>query len=145
VLTAGQLARARAAAADLMDDTCTVVRRTLGALNEETGQHAHTDVRVYPPVIDPEDEDEIDAGPCRVKQSEGARPSQADAAGQLVAQTALTLSLPPATSTGVQDNDIVIIRTSKYDPSLPGKEYRIAGPHGQTHATARRFPIEETT
>jgi hypothetical protein len=136
---------ARAAADSIQDDTCTIVRRTLGALNEETGQHAHTDVRVYPPVIDPEDENETDEGPCRVKQSEGARPSQADAAGQLIVQTALTLSLPITTSTAVQVNDIVIMRTSKYDPSLPGKEYRIAGPHGQTHATARRLLIEETT
>lgn len=145
MLTAGQLARARAAAGDLMDDTCTVVRRTVGALNEETGHHAQDDVRVYPPIVDPEDEDEVDAGPCRVKQSASTKPSEVDAAGQLIVQTALTLSLPLATSTGVQVDDIVIIRASKYDPALPGKEYRIAGPHGQTHATARRFPIEETT
>lgn len=141
-LTPAMIARARAAADDLMDDTCTIVRRTLSSSLNESGLYTNTDVRIYPPVVDGDDST---TAPCRLKKVGGSQVTEIDAQGQPLVESSYVLSLPTGTSTGVQQNDIVIMATSAFDPALAGREFRVEGPAAGTHTTARRFSVEETT
>lgn len=117
----------------LMDSTCVITRPHVGepTIDPETGQESTpAGVVVY-------------TGKCRLRMSD-ARANGVALAGQQVAEQSPSLSLPVLAdgSADVRTNDIAVV-TSPLDPT--SRTVRIAGMHSQTHATARRFPVEVTT
>jgi hypothetical protein len=120
--------RGRAAAEALMVDTCTIVRNSNASANVETGQIISTPQTIY-------------TGKCRLKLPVAvARPEEAGEA-QLFTQHP-TLSIP-ATTTGVQVDDIVTITASALMPSLVGRKFHVRAIPGQSHMTAGRFEVME--
>lgn len=79
-------------------------------------------------------------GKCRLRFP-FVRPEQALAAGQQLAKDRGILSLPITGSDGVKLNDLVSLTVGPLDPGTV-RQLRIMAPFEQTHATARRFPVE---
>lgn len=129
---ASTLAAGRRAAERLMTSSCRITRLTLVSLDTSTLNLTDTD---------PTD-DEIYAGPCRVR-SLIARVQTRDVEGQLLAMQQPTLALPVLTSGTVKVGDTVTITDGGDDPSLTGRKFIIRGLHSQTQSTAHRFPVEE--
>lgn len=126
------LARGRALADALMVTTVRIRRQTGKAKNPVTGQIEPTWAVIY-------------EGPARVRFG-NTQPRDIDAAGQLLVEQSPTVSLPiGADSALVRTNDEGTVLGNPPDPGLVGLDFRIAGIHAQTHATARRFPVEVTT
>jgi len=118
----------RAAAESMMHSTVIIRRPSGSTWNEETGTSVPAWVDVY-------------EGPARIRFKD-TQPRVADAAGEQVVDQAPVLSLPIATSADVRVDDIATVTANPTDPGLIGLQFRIAGVHAQTHATARRFPVE---
>lgn len=125
------LASGRAAAEALMQDTCTVRRKT----SEVTDLFSGTITPVYT---------DIYTGKCRVQQrTQGqARPEDAGEAFVLMLQLELQL---PMSATGLQVDDLVTITASVHDADLPGRVFYVRDLAHKTHATARRVTIQERT
>lgn len=120
--------RGRQKAEELMVDTCTITRTTNASANVETGRIVSDTVTIY-------------SGKCRLKLPVAiARPEQAGEA-QLFTQHPI-LSLP-ATTTGVQVDDVLTITASQLMPSLVGRKFHLRAVPGQSHMTAARFEIME--
>jgi len=125
---AARLARGRAMAESLMTDTCRIRKRT-GETTDAAGRVTPTYVTVY-------------EGRCRF-QARGLTGESARAGEQTVDVLRLELQVPVSV-TGVRTNHEVVCLTS-VDPELVGRVMRVAQEFVKTHATARRFPLEEGT
>lgn len=126
------LARGRAAAQAGMVDACTIVRQAISSTNEETGEPSFSNTTLY-------------TGACRVQQRVpgGARPADVGEAYKLMLR--LELQLPMVGTSGIQPGDRVTVTVSVHDPDLVGKVLLIRELAHKTHATARRFGVEEVT
>jgi hypothetical protein len=125
------LARGRAAAESLMQDTCTIRRTTGETTDTTTGVVTPTTSVVY-------------TGPCKIQQSTlGAASAPADPGEASVRLVAYTLHLPVATSAGIRDGDVATITTATYDSDLLGRTFAIIGTAHKSVATARRLQIQE--
>lgn len=123
------LLRGRQRAEELMVDTCTIKHRTSETTDPDTGVVTPTYTTVY-------------SGKCRLKLPTAvARP--ADVGQAQVFTQHPTLSLP-ATTTGVQIDDLVTMTASALMPALVGRQFHVRGLPGSTHMTAARFEVMET-
>jgi hypothetical protein len=130
------IARGRAAALSLMQDACTVQRRSGSTVDTETGVIVPTLTTIYPVT---------GTGRCKVQQSAPVgNPSEVGEAAVFVGQ--LTLHLPVTDDTAaVQPDDLVTITACVLDASLVGKTFKLRGPAHKSYATARRFPMVEVS
>lgn len=88
--------------------------------------------------------DTIYTGACRLRFTANT-PRTGEVPGVVVTDQSATLSFPVLGSEGITTGDIWQCTANPLDPALVGRRLRIAGIHSMTHATARRFPVEETT
>lgn len=121
--------RGRHAAEALMVDTCTITRTVATVTNPDTAQVTYTAASIY-------------AGQCRLKLPVAvARPDVVGGAQQFLQHPVLSL---PATTTGVQIDDLVTMTASALMPALVGRLFRVRAQPGQSHMTAARFEVMET-
>lgn len=124
------LLRGRAAAEALMVDTCTIRRKTGETTDPDTGVITPTLTTIY-------------TGKCRIQQQSGiARPADVGQANVFLSR--LELQIPMAV-TGVDSDDEAVIDTSVNDPDLVGRVFHVRELAHKTHATARRFQVDEVT
>jgi hypothetical protein len=121
----------RAIAESLMVDSCRIVSGSVSTLNEVTLLYEVVESVSY-------------EGRCRLK-FDNATVQEIDAAGQLLIGQRATLFLPVSGSAAVSKSHMVTVTSCVLDASLVGSRFRVEGPHHQSFATARRFPIEEVT
>jgi len=120
--------RGRTAAEALMVDTCTITRVVSVATDADTGVVTPTYSTVY-------------TGKCRLKLPVAvARPITVGGAQEFSQHPILSL---PATTTGVQVDDILTITASLLMPSLVGRVFHVRAVPGQSHMTAARFEVME--
>jgi hypothetical protein len=130
------IARGRAAAIALMQDTCTITRRATSSTDPETGVVTATYTTVYPV---------SGTGICKIQQAAPAtNPTDVGEAAVFVGQLVLHLPVTDATA-AVQPDDVVEIVTCVHDASLVGKTFKLRGPSHKSYATARRFPMTEVS
>ena len=111
----------------LMESTCVITRETANILDEDGNNE---------PTVD-----EIYSGPCRLRFP-FVRPESSVAEGQSIARERGVLSLPVVgDSSAVRPDDIATITIGVLDPGTVVVA-RIESGFTQTHATARRFPVE---
>lgn len=120
--TAALLARARALHLDVMTDTVTITRATVGTLNESTGAYAVTTAAVY-------------TGACRIKP---AATSTVDAGGMVLDATRPTLDLPWVAVGVVLPGDLVTITAGPLAGTVAEVFAEIAG----STSTCRRYTLE---
>lgn len=125
--------RGRAAAERRMVDACVIRRPGPTVTDPQTGVVAATWTDVY-------------AGPCEVQESSGfsAAGSAPDAGEHTYTVQRYVLKVP-MTAASLAEGDTVTMTASVLDPSLVGREYRVAQEFAKTFATARRVEVEETT
>lgn len=120
--------RGRTAAEALMVDTCTITRVVSVSTDLDTGVVTPTYSTIY-------------SGKCRLKLSVAvARPIKVGEAQEFTQHPILSL---PATTTGVQIDDILTITASLLMPSLVNRVFHLRAIPGQSHMTAARFEIFE--
>lgn len=120
--------RGRTKAEALQVDTCTIKRRTGEVTDIDTGVVTPAYTVVY-------------SGQCRLKLSVAtARPADVGQAQVFMQHPILSL---PATTTGVQVDDVVTITASALMPSLVGRVFHVRGLAGSSHMTAARFEVME--
>lgn len=120
--------RGRVAAEALMVDACTITRVVSASTDPDTGVVTPTYSTIY-------------TGKCRLKLPVAvARPVTVGEAQQFTQHPILSL---PATTTGVQVDDILTITTSLLMPSLVGRIFHVRAVPGQSHMTAARFEVME--
>lgn len=120
--------RGRIKAEALQVDTCTIKRRTGETTDLDTGVVTPTYTTVY-------------SGKCRLKLAVAtARPEDVGQAQVFMQHPILSL---PATTTGVQVDDVVTITASALMPSLVGRVFHVRGLAGSSHMTAARFEVME--
>lgn len=119
---------ARALAESLMESTCQVQRRAVGALDQDTGIDVPAFVDVW-------------SGPCRFRFP-FVRPADQDVASQAFATQRGIVSVPVVGTEGIRTGDVVTITASPLDAGMVGAQFRVKGPFFETHATARRLPVE---
>lgn len=120
----------RKQAENLMESTCIITRSVPGTVNHSTGAKGDTSTQIY-------------SGKCRLRFA-FVRPEQKVAEGQQIAQDKAILSLPVTAdgSADVRANDTAVITMSPIlDPGVI-VTVLIEAPFAQTHATARRFPVQ---
>jgi hypothetical protein len=113
-----------------MVDTCAIKRADPVAttVDPETGDITPAYTTVY-------------TGNCRLKLPTAvARPLTVGEAQEFLQHPILSL---PATTTGVEINDIVTITASALMPQLVGRVFHVRARPGQSHMTAARFEIME--
>jgi len=121
----------RRQAENLMESTCAVRRVTGSTRDPDSAQNVPTYLDVW-------------SGPCRLRFP-FVRPQQVDAAGELLNQQRGILSVPVDGTSGIQTNDIVTITAAPLDDGMVGVRLRVMGPFFETHATARRLPVQVVT
>lgn len=129
-LAAGATLMGRKQAEALMESTCTVRGVATLVLNESTGAYEETENVIY-------------TGKCRLR-FKSEQTTERGIAEQVVALQHPELSIPvgAAGSADVLPDHVVTIDSNPLDAGLVGRTFRVAGFHSQTHATARRFPLE---
>jgi hypothetical protein len=111
-----------------MVDTCVITRTATSVVDLDTGVITGTTTTVY-------------SGKCRLKLPVAvARPSLVGQAQDFLQHPILSL---PATTTGVQINDVLTITASLLMPSLVGRIFHVRAIPGQSHMTAARFEVME--
>ncbi len=50
--------------------------------------------------------------------------------------------MPVEGTEGILTNDLAVITGSPLDAGMVGRVYRVMGPFDETHATARRLPVQ---
>jgi len=121
--------RGRQKAEQLMVDTCTIIRNGAPVTDKDTG------VVTYP------NPTTVYTGKCRLKLPVAiARPDNVGEAQQFLQHPVLSL---PATTTGVEVDDIATITASLLMPSLVGRVFHVRAKPGQSHMTAARFEVME--
>jgi hypothetical protein len=124
------LARGRAAAEDLMKDTCTIRRRVSKVTSTVDGSVSWTYADIY-------------AGKCRFQMRAGdARTEDEGEAHLHLLRVEVQL---PMSVTGLRVLDEVTCDASAHDPDLPGRVFLVRDLAHKTHATARRVRAEERT
>lgn len=124
-IAAGAVAMGRKQAEASMESTCVITRATAPTENSDGVLTPGTPTSIY-------------SGVCRLRFTD-ARSNEVAAAGQAISKQDPSLSIPVA-GTGaanVRPDDIATITVDTETVVA-----RIAGMHTQTHATARRFPVE---
>lgn len=132
------LRRGRLAAETLMVDTCAITRPTgpPGPVDPVTGLRTPAPTTtVYGPSIDP------DQGRCKVQTYEPYETDR-ESGDHVWTQQRYNLHVPIGAPV-VEVGDTVEIVTSRFNPSLVGRVYRVAGEHAKSMATARRLLIDE--
>ena len=120
--------RGRVAAEALQVDTCTIQRVVSLATDPDTGVVTPTYSTIY-------------TGKCRLKLSVAvARPLTVGEAQEFTQHPILSL---PATTTGIQVDDLLTITATLLMPSLVGRVFHLRAVPGQSHMTAARFEIME--
>lgn len=120
--------RGRTRAEALMVDTCTITRVVSTTTDADTGVVTPTYSTIY-------------TGKCRLKLPVAvARPITVGSAQEFSQHPILSL---PATTTGVQVDDILTITASLLMPSLVGRVFHVRAVPGQSHMTAARFEVME--
>jgi hypothetical protein len=129
VIASGALAFGRALAESLMSDTVRVFRVvTTEDFDPETGEPVTTETDLY-------------TGPGRlVLRSSVVR--DVDAAHQLIGLQGPRLDVPVADTGDIRGDDRFVVTASETDDALVGVSGVVKGGHPQTHATARRLPVE---
>jgi hypothetical protein len=115
----------------LMVSSCVISRMSGRSLNEQTGEYSDTFTVVYD-------------GRCEFKYSQASF-EDVDAASQQLTQQRPVLKVPVEGTAGVMVGDVVELTGHPLDTGMVGLQFRIAGLHSRTYATARRFPVEVTT
>lgn len=120
----------QAQAEALMESTCVITRAGSTVVDHDTGAVTSDAATIY-------------MGPCRLRFP-FVRPQQADVAGQVIEKARGILSLPisVAESAQVTAGDVATITVNPADPGAVGTRLRIESPFLETHATARRLPVE---
>lgn len=119
---------ARALAESLMESVCEV-RRAVGVSRDP-------DSGVDEPVYD-----DVWSGPCRFRFP-FVRPSDQDVASQVLSTQRGIVSVPIDGTDVIRTGDVVFITVSPLDAAMLGAQFRVKGPFFETHATARRLPVE---
>lgn len=123
-----------------MVDSC-VIRRVTGEpgpIDPATGLRTPAPREVIYPL--PDAEDPLD-GRCKVQTFEPYE-SNRDSGGHIYTEQRYSLHLPIGAGP-IHVDDEVEITAAVTDPQLVGREYRIAGRHNKSLATAQRIPMEE--
>ena len=109
-----------------MHDTCVITQPTSpGTWDEATGAYGpSTPTTVY-------------AGPCRVRQPDQAEREAVTGEADWTL-TGVIVSVPVSAGV-VPIGSTVTVTACAMDPAMTDSVYRVVGPHGQTHATARRL------
>lgn len=123
------LARGRVMAESLMQDTCTIRRRT----GTTTGPGG-----VITPIYST-----IYSGRCRFQQTEAQAVEQRPG-GAFALMLRMQVQLPMSV-TGLRTEDEVVCDSSAHDPDLPGRSWSIRDLAHKTHASARRVGLQERT
>ena len=127
---ASALARGQAAAEALMQDACTIRRRTGTVPDRFSGETVTT-------------WDDLYAGKCRVQQGI-AQADEQDAGEDYQLRLRLVVQLPVAV-TGLEVEDEITITTAAHDPDLVGRVFLVRDLMHKTHPTARRVGVVERT
>lgn len=127
------LARGRARAEELMTDTVTVTRVTgpPGPVDPDTGER------------EPAPTTTVYTGPGKVQTYE-PHESARKSGEHIYIEQRYHLHLP-ISATEADVGDSVTVTSSATDAQLVGREYRVAGEHAKTWATARRLLLDEIT
>lgn len=125
---AAALPELRAHAESMMVDSCTISPSAPSSRTWDEATGAYTET---PPLA-------VYSGPCRLRQPNQAE-REAFAGEAEWTQWGVVLSLPVDSSTGVGVGMVVVVTACSWDASLVGASMRVVGPHGQSHATARRL------
>jgi hypothetical protein len=126
-----ELPALRAAAESMMTDTAEVYGLAVKTWVEETSSYDEVAALVW-------------SGKCRLKLQD-VQTREVDAQGQALIVQSAVVSFPVAADTVFPKDYTVTLTASEMDPALVGKTVRITGPHAQTYATARRYPVEEVS
>lgn len=125
---ASAVERGRILAESLMQDTCTITRKTGEVVSG--GVITPTYVQIY-------------TGNCRIQarrvESQGSNVGEAY---RLIERLELQL---PVTVTGLAEGDVVTVTASALDPDLLGRVFAIRGVTAKTHLTYRRAELIEVT
>lgn len=116
------LARLRTVAATIMVDTCTIVRSTVGPLDEDTGLYLTSTAVIY-------------QGPCRIKP---ATTATVDAAGIAVDTARPVLELPWSDTPVAQPGDTVTMTSGP----MTGTHLDVYAELPGTTAVALRYMCE---
>lgn len=119
---------ARALAESLMESACEVKRAVGVTRDPESG----VDEPVY---------SDVWSGPCRFRFP-FVRPSDQDVAAQSLSTQRGIVSVPIVGTEAIRTGDVVFITVSPLDAGMVGAQLRVKGPFFETHATARRLPVE---
>lgn len=128
---ASVLAMGRRRAEEGMVDTCTITRVTGTTTHPDLGSVVETTTQVY-------------TGRCEVQEPTGGGARAVDAAEAYTLMVGFVLKIP-ATETGIEVGDKVVIGSSLNCPDLVGRTFRVHGLHHKSHATAQRLGVEEAT
>jgi hypothetical protein len=133
VTAADLLARGRARAEELMTDTVTITRITgpPGPVDPDTGER------------EPAPTMTVYAGPGKIQTYE-PHESARKSGEHIYIEQRYHLHLP-ISATEADVGDSVTVTSSATDAQLVGREYRVAGEHAKTWATARRLLLDEIT
>jgi hypothetical protein len=132
--------KGRAAAEAIMLDSCVITRVTgePGPVDPATGLRTpapRATIYPLPGAVAPLD------GRCKVQTFEPYE-SNRDSGGHVYTEQRYALHLPIGAGP-IHVEDEVTIVSAATDPQLLGREYRIAGRHNKSLATAQRLPMEE--
>lgn len=121
----------RAAAESTMVDTAEVYGLPVSTWVEESASYEDVPELVH-------------TGPCEIKVAD-VLVNPVDAQGQQLIVQRSTVKFPVSADTLFPEDFTIKIIESRFDPANVGRLFRITGPHAQTYATARRYPVEETS
>lgn len=126
------LARARAAAEGIMEDTCSIVRDPSFAgdstLNTATGVlTGGATVNVY-------------SGPCRVRPAE-RQDAETEEGGAPMVRSRYVATLPLAAAEAVK-GDLFTLTVAAYDPQLVGTQFTVEKSSVATHAFQRVLDLK---
>jgi hypothetical protein len=131
--------RGRAKAEADMVDACIVQHLTGSSTDQETGVVTPTYATVYSGT------GPGGGGKCKVQQTAPAgSPTDVGEAAVYVGQLQLHLPVTAVTAL-VAPDDLVTMTVCVLDASLVGRTFRLRGPAHKSYATARRFPMIETS
>lgn len=125
------LRRSRGRIESLMVSTCLITTPGTPVRNNETG------------VYEPGEPVEVYSGKCRLRWPNPAPQDGSAGQGSYSVDRVGTLSLPMSVT--VPAGARAVLTVNPEDPAFVGVEMKVLIPHGQTHATARRLPVQIVT
>jgi hypothetical protein len=124
------LLRGRLAAESLMQDACTIRRKTGGTTDPETGSITPVWTVIY-------------TGKCKIQQV--ARLARPNDVGEAYKVLDLIEVHVPVAATGFVPDDVATVDASALDPDLAGRQLIVRGLIHKTFLTARRLLCQEVT